>query len=271
MHREPLQDLFFRTADRAMRDAGWASACDLPYVIAPAEGRYFRASEGLLVSVANVYYDGPDDDPPTPDRYAEAFVGVTFPAAERVLSALGVPYDIAVVDDAGVAAGGPELSKPIGSERDVEAAVVEAVALIEAGAPRAAQLVPDVDALIAALVDDSAGVGLGHYQQPAILAAAGRTDEARQALERMCRAPGTATFGDYCDRLEAFLRAGAPVPPPSEHAFAEVPTALGTTMYFGWSDIEPGHRLKAAGLMVRLLARRIVRPRRRGAPGDDVT
>src|SRR4051794_13869108 len=133
--REPLQDVFFAAADRAMRDAGWRSACDVPYVIAPLEGRYFRESGGPFVPVAKFDYLGPYDDPKTRKRHAAAFVGVTFPAAERVLSALGAFFcNVTVAEDAGLAARGREFSKRIRSDADVEAAVTEAVGLIEAGA-----------------------------------------------------------------------------------------------------------------------------------------
>src|SRR4051794_5900108 len=263
--REPLQDVFFAAADRAMRDAGWRSACDVPYVIAPLEGRYFRESGGPFVRVAKFDYLGPCDDPKTRKRHAAAFVGVTFPAAERVLSALGAfSCNVTVAEDAGLAARGREFSKRVRSDADVEAAVTEAVGLIEAGAARVADEISDVDTLIAPLLDDPAAYGARH-KHPAILAAAGRADEARQALHRYREESGTPRFDAYCDRLDAFIRAGATIPPPSEHAFPEPPQAVSTTTRFGWGDIKPGHRLAVVGLMFRLLARRIVhRPDRRG-------
>src|SRR4051794_7110287 len=172
--REPLQDVFFAAADRAMRDAGWRSACDVPHVIAPLEGRYFRQSGGPFVPVAKFDYLGPYDDPKTRKRHAAAFVGVTFPAAERVLSALGAFFcNVTVAEDAGLAARGREFSKRIRSDADVEAAVTEAVGLIEAGAARVADEISDVDALIAPLLDDPDAYGARH-KHPAILAAAGR-------------------------------------------------------------------------------------------------
>jgi hypothetical protein len=266
--REPLQDFFFATADRAMRDAGWIRTSDVPYVIGPIEGRYFRALDGVLASVATLEYDGLYDDPETRERRAEASVGVTFPAAERVLSALDAPWNVTIAEDAGFAAGGPEFRKRIRREGDVEAAVAEAVALIEAGAPRVAEEVPDVDALLAALLDDPGDDTYEDYKHPAILAAAGRTGDAQRALERYRGAFEDPEFDAYCDRFDAFLRAGATVPPPSEDAFREMPQPTSTTMRFGWGDIKPGHRLAVVGLMFRLLARRIVHRPDRTEPGD---
>jgi len=144
----------------------------------------------------------------TSERHAEASVGVTFPAAERVLSALDAPWNVTIAEDAGFAAGGAEFRKRVRSEADVEAAVAEAVALIEAGAARVAEQVPDV------------------------------------------------------------LRAGATVPPPTEHALRERPQVVSTTMRFGCRDFKPGHRVAAVGLILRLLARRIVHRPQRGGPLD---
>jgi hypothetical protein len=92
--REPLQDALFENVDRVMRAAGWRAASTAPYVIAPREGRYSRKLDGSLVSVATLGYDGVYHEPKTTERYAEASVGVTFPAAERLLAALRAPRDV---------------------------------------------------------------------------------------------------------------------------------------------------------------------------------
>jgi hypothetical protein len=222
--REPLQDALFENVDRVMRAAGWRAASTAPYVIAPREGRYSRKLDGSLVSVATLGYDGVYHEPKTTERYAEASVGVTFPAAERLLAALRAPREVTVAEDATLAAGlDDDFHGPIRSARDIGAAVAEAIELIEAGAARIAADVPDVDALIACHLDHDGQDDLARYVHPAILAALGRADDAQRALARYRRDPADPRFDAYADELEARLAAGATVPPSSAHAFRRRP------------------------------------------------
>jgi hypothetical protein len=230
-------------------------------------GPVLPPADGLFVPVAQLEYEGAYDTE-TSERRAEAFVGVTVPAAERLLSALDAPCNVTVDEDAGVAAGGQEFSRQIRTERDVEAAVVEAVGVIEAGAARLSPDAADLDRVIAALLDELEEDGTP-YKHPAILAVAGRTSEARRALRRYRGEIGTPRFDEYCESLDAMIRAGVPVPPPSEHAFPDTPAVVSTDIRWGWNDFKPGHRLKVAGLMLRLAARRMNHPVDGGERGND--
>src|SRR3954468_1822262 len=145
--REFLEDVFLQAADKAMTAAGWMSACEVPYVIAPFEGRYFRLGEGLLAIVATLEYLGAHEVPRSAKRHVEAWVGVTFPAAERLLAAFGAPCNLEV------SAG--ELRVEVTSPKDVDAAVREAVTIVGAGAPAFAARVPDIDALLAMVLDEA--------------------------------------------------------------------------------------------------------------------
>jgi hypothetical protein len=211
---ESVDPPFFAAVDPAMLAAGWRSSTEVPYGLLPRQGRYFRPPDALLVPVAQLSYINVTERGPL----IEVTVGVTCPPAERVLSMLRATLcNLTVEESSGVEVGPWEL--PLVRDADVPRAVTESTRLVAEHWQPISRSLNELDAFIDRLrglgdEDETDGV-----QVPAILAAAGRIEDARGSLRSYRRAYNDPEFDAWADDFERYLAAGAHVPPPSADAF----------------------------------------------------
>jgi hypothetical protein len=253
--RDPLEDAFFAAVDPELVASGWRSSVEVPYEIAPVEGRYFRPSEGLVMPVVHLSYHGRE----TRHRYIEVTVGVTCPAAERLLWVLKAPCNVTVDAAPGVESGPWEL--PLNREPDLRAAVTEATRLVQSHWQPIADRLADVDALTAGLIalgDEDETDGL---QIPAILVAAGRTDEARTTLDDFRGRYRDADYDAWATEFETRLNAAVDIPPPSADAFPKPRLLTARELQLSWKEAGA-----AAAVVIGALARDLRRKRKPDPP-----
>jgi hypothetical protein len=228
--RDPLEDAFFAAVDPGLVGLGWRSSVELPYEIVPIEGRYFRPSAGLVVPAIHLSYQGREQRHP----YIEVTVGVTCPSAERLLCSVGQLCNVMVEAAPGIESGPWEL--PLKRDRDVRPAVAEAIALVQQHWRPVADSLPDVDALIAALRSLGDGEQTDGVQVPAILAAAGRRDDARAELSNFRRLYRDTDYDGWADAFETRLDVGIVVPPPSADAFPAPRPLTKWEGHYSWGE-----------------------------------
>jgi hypothetical protein len=213
--RDPLEDAFFSSVEARLVGQGWISSVDVPYRVAPIEGRYLRPSDGLVVPVTQLSYYGRGKR----HRYVEAEVGVTCPSAERVLWAMGAECNVTVGEHAGILSRGTELVLQLNRDADLEPAVTQAARVVQEEWHVVARNIPDADAIIDRLRAFGDEFDSDGAQIPVILAAAGRIPEARESIRSYRRAYADADFDVFADDFEAWLDEGAVIPVPSAEAF----------------------------------------------------
>jgi hypothetical protein len=247
--RDPLEDAFFVRVDPELVAAGWRSSVEAPYEIAPVEGRYYRPADGVLTPVVQLAYYGRE----TRHREIEVTVGVTFPRAERLLCALRAPCNVTVDVVPGIESGPWEL--PLDREADLPIAVMEATRLVDEYHRPIADRLADLDAFIAGLIalgdeDETDG-----QQVPVILAAAGRTEEARATVSDFRRRYRDPSYDAWAADFEARLATGLVVPPPSAEAFPAPRPLTAHQLHLSWKE-SAAVAATLAGTLVQQLRRK---------------
>lgn len=99
---------FVEAAGRVLEQAGWVRCDAAGGVLAPIEGRYFKAPGGQLALTAGLMVYAEEVNSGSLAMRASGWVGVTSPMCERLLAVLPAAstIDAAVIDELDLSVGG---------------------------------------------------------------------------------------------------------------------------------------------------------------------
>lgn len=220
-----LRDEFHAMAQGALEQRGWRSARATPFHIAPTEGRFFLPSDDDIVLEACLRFHESFSEPAMKRAVrgvavVGADVGVTCPAAERLLAAVAARWiNVAVSEDVGIVAGEGEISIPVSNRAELETAVGNVIGLVDLAVRRSTATKPDGRAFIEAIcetpdMDEFYGEAI-----PAVLFVTGHEDEALKRLGEYGAAYRDPDYDSFCKRFQTFVVTHATAPAPSETAF----------------------------------------------------